>query len=68
MTAIDNWEYPPIVPGHGTIGLEIVEDCPDVEAVLVPEEAALQTWHDPMTFSYLVQIGQPDVAIAEDLL
>ena len=36
MTAIDNWEYPPIVPGHGTIGLEIVEDCPDVEAVLVP--------------------------------
>jgi len=36
MTAIDNWEYPPIVPGHASIGLEIVEDCPDAEVVLVP--------------------------------
>lgn len=36
MTAIDNWEYPPIVPGHASIGLEIVEDCPDVETVLAP--------------------------------
>ena len=36
MTAVDNWEYPPIVPGHASIGLEIVEDCPDVETVLVP--------------------------------
>ena len=36
MTAIDNWEYPPIVPGHASIGLEIVEDCPDAETVLVP--------------------------------
>jgi threonine dehydratase len=36
MLAIDNWEYPPILPGHASIGLEIVEDCPDVETVLVP--------------------------------
>ncbi len=36
MLAIDNWEYPPIVAGHASIGLEIVEDCPDVETVLVP--------------------------------
>lgn len=36
MTAIDNWEFPPIVPGHASIGMEIVEDCPDVETVLVP--------------------------------
>ncbi len=36
MTAIDNWEFPPIVAGHASIGLEIVEDCPDVETVLVP--------------------------------
>ena len=36
MTAIDNWEYPPIVAGHASIGLEIVEDAPDVETVLVP--------------------------------
>lgn len=36
MTAVDNWEYPPIVAGHASIGMEIVEDCPDVETVLVP--------------------------------
>lgn len=36
MTAIDTWEEPPIIAGHGTIGLEIIEDCPEVEQVLVP--------------------------------
>jgi threonine dehydratase len=36
MLAIDNWEYPPIVPGHASLGMEIVEDCPDVETVLTP--------------------------------
>lgn len=36
MTAIDTWEEPPIVVGHGTIGLEIVEDFPAVAQVLVP--------------------------------
>ncbi len=36
MTAIDTWEEPPIVAGHGTIGLEIIEDYPEVEQVLVP--------------------------------
>jgi len=36
MLAIDNWEYPPIVPGHASIGMEIVEDCADVETVLAP--------------------------------
>ena len=36
MTAIDTWEEPPIIAGHGTIGLEIIEDWPEVEQVLVP--------------------------------
>ncbi len=36
MTAIDTWEEPPITAGHGTIGLEIVEDFPEVQQVLVP--------------------------------
>ena len=36
MTAIDTWEEPPITAGHGTIGLEVVEDFPDVQQVLVP--------------------------------
>src|SRR3546814_19255058 len=36
MTAIDTWEERPIAMGHGSIGLEIVEDMPAVETVLVP--------------------------------
>lgn len=36
MTAVDVWEDPAVIAGHGSIGLEIVEDLPDVEAVLVP--------------------------------
>ena len=36
MTAIDTWEELPIMAGHGTIGLEIIEDFPDVQQVLVP--------------------------------
>ena len=36
MTAIDTWEETPIIPGHATIGLEILEQMPDVEQVLVP--------------------------------
>lgn len=36
MTAIDTWEEPAIVAGHGTIGLEIIEDLPEVAQVLVP--------------------------------
>jgi threonine dehydratase len=36
MTAINTWEERPITAGHASIGLEIIEDCPDVEQVLVP--------------------------------
>jgi threonine dehydratase len=36
MSAIDTWEERPIIPGHGTIGLEILAQLPDVEQVLVP--------------------------------
>lgn len=36
MTAIDTWEEPPITAGHGTIGLEIIKDFPEVQQVLVP--------------------------------
>ena len=36
MMAIDTWEERPIAMGHGSIGLEIVEDMPSVETVLVP--------------------------------
>lgn len=36
MTAIDTWEEPMATVGHGTIGLEILEDVANLEAVLVP--------------------------------
>jgi threonine dehydratase len=36
MTVIHHFEDPHVVAGHGTIGLEIVDDCPEVELVLVP--------------------------------
>jgi len=36
IRAINTFEYPDVVRGHGTIGLEIVEQLPDVESVLVP--------------------------------
>jgi threonine dehydratase len=36
ITSIDTWEYPPVVAGHGSIGLEIIEDAPGVEQILLP--------------------------------
>lgn len=36
LTFIDSVDHPWIIEGQGTVGLEIIEDLPDVEAVLVP--------------------------------
>ncbi|MDA0998782.1 MAG: pyridoxal-phosphate dependent enzyme [Proteobacteria bacterium] len=36
MTAIDTWEEYWITAGHASIGVEICEDFPDVEQILVP--------------------------------
>jgi threonine dehydratase len=36
MAAIDTWEDPAIAIGHASIGIEILEDFPEVETVLVP--------------------------------
>lgn len=36
MTIIDTWEERPIIAGHGTLGLEILEDLAEVEQILVP--------------------------------
>lgn len=36
MTAIDTWEEYWITAGHASIGMEICEDMPDVQQVLVP--------------------------------
>jgi len=36
ITAVDTWEERPIIAGHGTLGLEILEQFPGVEQILVP--------------------------------
>ncbi|KAA5604105.1 hydroxyectoine utilization dehydratase EutB [Roseospira marina] len=36
MTMLPPFDHPDIIAGQGTLGLEIVEDQPDVETVLVP--------------------------------
>lgn len=36
LVGVPPFDHPAIVAGQGTIGLEIVEDLPEVEAVLVP--------------------------------
>lgn len=36
IKAINTFEYPDVIRGHGTIGLEMVEDLEDVDTVVVP--------------------------------
>lgn len=36
LTYISPYDHPDIIAGQGTIGLEILEDCPDVESIIVP--------------------------------
>jgi len=36
IKAINTFEYEDVIRGHGTIGLEMVDDLPDVDTVLVP--------------------------------
>ncbi len=40
IKAINTFEYPDVVRGHGTLGLEIVEDLEDVDTVLIPVSSA----------------------------
>lgn len=36
LTLVHPCDDPFLIAGHGTLGLEILEDCPEVQAVLVP--------------------------------
>lgn len=36
MTRVDPFDDPAVIAGQGTIGLEILEDCPAPDAILVP--------------------------------
>jgi len=39
-TAINTFEAPEVIVGHGTIGLEILQDNPDIDMILVPISSA----------------------------
>ena len=36
LTVVPPFYHPKVIAGQGTVGLEIVEDCPDVDCVYVP--------------------------------
>ncbi len=36
MTYINGYDHPDIIAGQGTIALEIIEQVPDVDAIIVP--------------------------------
>ncbi len=36
ITTINTFEYPDVIAGHGTIGLEILDDLADVDTILIP--------------------------------
>jgi len=59
MTAVDTWEDPPFIAGHGSIGLEIIEDCPGVEMVLVPVSSGGVAGG----VAAAVKLRRPDVAV-----
>lgn len=59
MTAIDTWEEPPITAGHGSIGLEIVEQMPDVQQVLVP----VSSGGVAAGIATAVKLSRPDVRV-----
>ncbi len=40
ISAIDTFEAPEVIVGHGTISLEILEDNPDIDVILVPISSA----------------------------
>lgn len=59
MTAIDSWEHPFVTPGHGCLGLEIVEQLPDVETVLVP----VSSGGGAAGVATAVKLARPDVRV-----
>lgn len=36
LTYINGYDHPHIIAGQGTLGLEIVEQVPDIDAIVVP--------------------------------
>lgn len=59
MTAIDTWEMTDIVAGHASLGLEIIEDHPEVETVLVP----VSSGGVAAGIATAVKLSRPDVRV-----
>jgi threonine dehydratase len=59
MTEIDTWENHMVVAGHASIGLEILEDFPDVETILVPVSSGGLS----AGVSTAVKLSRPDVKV-----
>ncbi|MGB1276855.1 MAG: pyridoxal-phosphate dependent enzyme [Nannocystaceae bacterium] len=43
LTYINGYDHPDIIAGAGTIGLEMIEQVPDLDAIVVPVGGAGQT-------------------------
>ena len=59
MAEINTWENHMVVAGHASIGLEIVEDFPDVETILVPVSSGGLS----AGVSTAVKLSRPDVKV-----
>jgi threonine dehydratase len=59
MTAIDSWEHPFVTPGHGCLGLEILEQVPEVETVLAP----VSSGGGAAGIATAVKLARPDVKV-----
>jgi threonine dehydratase len=59
MTAIDVWEHPFVTMGHGCLGLEILEQLPEVETVLMP----VSSGGGAAGVATAVKLSRPDVRV-----
>ncbi|MFQ5521456.1 MAG: pyridoxal-phosphate dependent enzyme, partial [Candidatus Methylomirabilia bacterium] len=59
LTEIDTWESHLVIAGHASIGLEIVEDLPDAETILVPVSSGGLA----AGIATAVKLSRPDVKV-----
>ena len=59
MTELDTWESYAVIAGHASIGLEIIEDAPDVATILVPVSSGGLS----AGVSTAVKLSRPDVKV-----
>lgn len=59
MTPIDVWEHPFVTMGHGCLGLEILEQLPDADTVLMP----VSSGGGAAGVATAVKLTRPDVRV-----